>query len=110
MGTLTTSGRSIFHITYFTNPSDDEYWVTGTMTGTITFVPYDPTQPSYSGRFTTWFGDNLNEKNATSTFTFSARLTGTDGSVVTDHEVGHYTVSATGVSSPTFDKNTVTCG
>lgn len=106
-GTLTETDRGVFHITYFTN--SDELWATFTATGTASFVPTDPNQPSYSGHETIWGGENLNRQNATSTFTLNVRVTGTDGSVITMHEVAHYTVTPSGVIY-SFDKPQVTCG
>jgi hypothetical protein len=105
-GTLTQTYNDLFHVTTL---AGGEFWATFTQTGSISFVPYDSSQPSYSGHFTVWGGDNLNQQNATGTFTFNVRLAGTDGSVITQHEVAHYTVTATGVTY-SFDKPTLSCG
>lgn len=104
-GTLTLTYNGVFHITYFTN--SDEYWATGTETGTFSFAPEDTSQPNYVGRFTAWFGDNSNRQNGTSTSTLSLKGTGSDGSTLTFHEVQHMSVSATGITN-SFDKPT--CG
>lgn len=106
-GTLSQTYNGVFHITTL---ADGELWATFTQTGSISFVPDDASQPSYSGHFTVWGGFNVNERNSTDTFTFSARLTGTDGSVVVLHEVQHDTYTANGTPVVSFDRPTLTCG
>src|SRR6266568_2211080 len=92
--------NAIFHITINTNG----FWATETAEGSFSFVPDDPTQPSYSGHFTEWDGDNGNRQNGTATFTFHVNLRGSDGSTLTDHEVAHMSFSANGINSVSFDK------
>jgi hypothetical protein len=103
-GTLTLTMNDVFHVTTLANGTD---WATGTSTGTLTFVPYDSSQPSYTGHFTQWFGQNDNLMNGNGTFTFSVHATGSDGSTLLYHEVAHFSVSATGVTV-SFDRPT--CG
>ena len=52
-GTLTQTYSGVFHSTELPNGTS---WFTGTLHGTFSFVPDDSTQPSYAGKFTTWFG------------------------------------------------------
>src|SRR5256886_10988033 len=52
--TLTYNG--VLH--YIVNKAGD-FWATGTMTGTVTAVPLDASNPSFTGRFTTWFGESF---------------------------------------------------
>ena len=59
-GTFSDTYSGVFHGTKLPNGTS---WFTGTLHGTASFVPKDPTQPSYAGRFTTWFGDENNLKN-----------------------------------------------
>jgi hypothetical protein len=94
-GTVTITYNGVFHVTELASGG---LHVTGTQTGTFTFVPDDPSEPTYTGRFTTWFGENVNARNATGTFTFRVRGVGSDGSVLRFHQVAHFSVSATGVT------------
>jgi hypothetical protein len=98
MATSTVSG--VIHLTLLANGT---YHITGTFRGTFEFVPDDPTLPTYTGRFTQWFGENSNNQNFAATFTFTLHGTGTDGSKLKFHETAHFSVSATGVLV-TFDK------
>lgn len=106
--TVTVTGNAVSHVTYFTN--SDEFWATFTETG---FGTATDNGVVYSGHFTVWGNENVNERNANSTFTFSLKLTGSDGSVVSGHEVAHVAWSANpGVTAPTvsFDKMSFVCG
>jgi hypothetical protein len=98
-GTLTLTYNGAFHATELTSGiGAGTFWATGTLTGTFSFVPFDSSKPSYSGRFTTWFGDNDNLRNGTETETLRVRGIGSDGSVLSFHVVAHMTVTATGIS------------
>jgi hypothetical protein len=99
-GTLTLTYNAIFHITTLANGT---YWATFTQTGTFSFVPFDSSQPSFTGHFTVWDGDNWNNRNTTETFTLSITGTGSDGSKLRAHETEHLSVSATGITI-SFDK------
>ena len=103
--TLTVDGNSVTHVTFF--PDSDELWATFTETGKFTGVDGDIT---YTGHFTIWDNQNVNEQNANSTFTFSVRAFGSDGSVITGHEVAHLTINANGTVTVSFDKPSYTCG
>ena len=106
-GTFTLFAESaVFHVTF----NSKGFWATFTATGTATFIPNDSSQPSYSGHFAVWDGENGNLRNGTETAIFSARLTGTDGSLVTNHEVAHISFSASGVGPISFDRARLTCG
>jgi hypothetical protein len=52
----------------------------------------------------------VNEQNANSTFTFSVRAFGSDGSTIVGHEVAHFTMNAKGTVTVSFDKPSYTCG
>jgi hypothetical protein len=101
-GTLYLTYNDIFHVTALANGTD---WFTGMLRGSFLFVPDDSAQPSYSGHFTQWFNENDNLQNGNSTFTFSVHGIGSDGSTINFHEVGHVSVSATGVRV-SFDQAT----
>jgi hypothetical protein len=51
--------NAVFHLTVNANG----FWATSTSQGTFSFTPHDPSQPSYFGRFTEWFGDNGNRQS-----------------------------------------------
>jgi len=103
-GTLTLTYNAIFHVTTLENGT---YWATFTQTGAFSFVPFDSSQPSYTGRFTVWDGDNWNNRNTTETVTFNLKGTGSDGSTLTLHETEHLSTSASGATLA-FDK--LRCG
>lgn len=107
-GTLTITYNGVFHVTQLTSGiGAGTFWATGTQTGIFSFVPFDASQPSYTGRFTAWFGDNDNLRNDAETSTLRVRGLGSDGSALRFHDVEHLNVSASGVTF-TFDKPT--CG
>ena len=103
-GTVTLTYNAVFHVTTLENGT---YWATFTQTGAFSFVPFDASQPSYTGHFTIWDGDNWNNRNTTETATFMLRGTGSDGSTLTFHEVEHISMSASGATI-SFDK--LRCG
>jgi hypothetical protein len=103
--TLTVDGNSVTHITFF--PDGDELWFTFTETGKFTGIDGDVT---YTGHFTVWANQNVNEQNSNSTFTFSIRAVGSDGSVIIGHEVAHFTMNANGELTVSFDKPSFSCG
>jgi hypothetical protein len=110
-GTLTaTAANEVFHVTFFTN--GDEFWVTGTDEGTVTFTPDDPSGVSASGHFAAWFGESFNEKNDVQHFTNTFHLTGSDGLHFVVHETAHLSTNATGVVTVNFDKmsSNLSCG
>jgi hypothetical protein len=99
-GTLTLTYNAIFHITTLANGT---YWFTFTQTGMFSFVPFDSSEPSFTGHFTVWDGDNWNNRNTTETFTIAIAGTGSDGSRLRFHAVEHVSVSATGITN-SFEK------
>jgi hypothetical protein len=77
--------------------ADGSMHVTGTQTGTVVLTPEDPSLPSYTGRFTVWFGGNFNSSETVGFWeTFSVRLIGSDGSRLTLNEVEQLHILATG--------------
>lgn len=101
-GIVTITYNGVIHITEL---ASGEFHITGTFTGTFTFVHDDPTLPTYTGRFTQWFGENHNRNEAVATFTFRARGTGSDGSTLNFHAVAHITADTIDFST---DPPTVT--
>jgi len=108
-GTLTAvAARDVFHITQFTN--GDEFWVTGTAEGTVTFTPDDPAGASGSGHFTSWFGESSNERNDVQHDTNTFHLTFNDGSRVMVHARDHLSTNAAGQVTVNFSTFRFTCG
>jgi hypothetical protein len=105
-GTATLDFKGVLHITTLDNGTFHE---TSTTTGTFTFVPDVPSQPTYTGHFANWFGQNVNSRNFTETSTFNIVLRGSDGSRLTVHELTHLTVHADGTVTVEFEKNRLTC-
>jgi hypothetical protein len=79
------------------------------VTGTFTFVPEDPSQPTYIGHATFWDGENFNGQSFTATFTGHINVRGTDGSHITDHFVAHVTINANGTATVEFDTERLSC-
>ena len=79
-----------------TDLSNGTFHVTLTAEGTETFTPDVSGLPSYIGHFAFWDGDNINQRDATSTTTFPNQLKGSDGSHITAVNVVHSSMSANG--------------
>jgi hypothetical protein len=100
------TGNVVMHETFF--PTGDEVWATFTETGKVTVV--DSNNVTFTGHFTVWGNFNLNEKNTNNTFTLTIKLSGSDGSTITQHEVQHFALNANGVVTVEFDRGHLTCG
>ena len=110
-GTLTAVARNdVFHVTFFTAPGADEFWVTGTAEGTATFTPDDPSGISASGHFASWFGESSNEKNDVQHDTNTFHLLGTDGSRTVVHATDHLSTNGRGVVTVSFSNFKFSCG
>jgi hypothetical protein len=99
-------GTVVNHVTYF--PAGDEVWATFTETGKLALA--DSNGVTYTGHLTMWGNFIMNQQNANNTSTFTIRLTGSDGSSITGHEVQHFALNANGVVTVNFDRMTLTCG
>jgi hypothetical protein len=104
---LNLDSNIVFHITYF--PSSDEEWSTFTEEDKFT-ASDEGTGVLYTGHSTFWGNFNMNRQNSNSTFTSTVRGTGSDGSTILYHEVGHYTMLPNGQIAVSFDKPSLTCG
>ena len=104
-GTVVDINDIHFHITTLANGTINE---TGHNTATVTFIPDDPTQPTYEGHETYSSADSGNGTRFVTTSTFHIRMRGTDGSFLTLREIAHTTISPNGATS-VFDTPTLTC-
>ena len=107
--TITTTENGVFHVTAAGIDDDGNvippYHVTGTFTGTFVAVPDDSSLPTFTGRFTQWFGENSNSGGSLiDTFTFHVIGHGSDGSTLKFHENAHITVGPDGTVTVSFDK------
>ncbi len=66
----------------------------------------DPAGVDYTGHETDTFNFNRTNGAATTTMTFTPVTTGTDGTRLVGHEVGHVTVTADGTVTVSFDQFT----
>lgn len=96
--TINLTYNAVFHGTINKTGS----WFTGTMTGTVaTTLGLDPI--TYTGHFTTWFGDENNQQNDVEHSTFNLHLTGSDGSTLSAHENAQAAMNANGTITVSFD-------
>jgi hypothetical protein len=105
-GTFTVTFKGVSHTT--TNP-DGTLHHTATVNGEQTFTPDDPAQPSYTGKFTAWDGQNGTRKTITLSAAFHDQLTGSDGSRIRDRGVVHMTLNANGTVTVDFDRFVLQC-
>jgi hypothetical protein len=105
-GTLTIVLSGVVHIT---DLEDGTEHVTVTTTGTVTFVPDDPTQESFTGHLAERSGDNVNSSNLTITNAENVILHGSDGSLGKQHILSHLTVNANGTVTSAIDVDEFTC-
>ena len=96
-GDLVISGNGVLHMT--TNNAGD-FWETGTVEGAATAT-------GFTGHATAWFGVEDNAQNSVNHFTANAVGTLSNGSSLTIHQEGTFTVNANGI--PVVTKVTTTC-
>ena len=97
---ITITYNAVFHTTENRNGSH----VTGTLTGKFAADPTTAGVPNYVGRFTTWFGENVNRQAENGTFTFSITGRAVDRSDrIRFHAVAHITINKNGTIVE-FDK------
>jgi hypothetical protein len=101
-GTLTIVFSGVIHTT---DLGDGTLSMTGTTTGTVTFVPDDPGQPSYTGHLTERSGQGVD----TITIANNIVLHGSDGSLGKLHILFHLTVNANGTVTASIDTSRLTC-
>jgi hypothetical protein len=97
---ITTTSNLVEHETIF---DDGRVHATFTQTGTFSAVPLsDPGLPSFTGKFTIWGGFNQNGTTVNGTFTFNLNGTGSDGSMLSLHQVEHFNVRPDGSANEFF--------
>lgn len=105
-GTLTIALSGVIHTTDLENGT---VHVTVTTTGTVTFVPADPTQPSFTGHLAESSSLNVNSSNFTITNAENVILHGSDGSLGRQHILCHLTVNANGTVTSSIDVDEFSC-
>ncbi len=105
-GTLTIVFSGVIHTT---DLDDAAIHMTGTMTGTVTFVPDDLSQSSFTGHLTEWSGENVNASNSTLTVAHNIVLHGSDGSLGRQHILFHLAVNANGTVTSSIDTDELSC-
>jgi type 1 fimbria pilin len=107
-GTLTIVFSGVVHTT---DLGDDTLHMTGTTTGTVTFVPDDPSQPSYTGHLTERSGEGVDTITGVHTMTIANNIVlhGSDGSLGKQHILFHLTVNANETVTTSIDTNRLTC-
>jgi hypothetical protein len=108
-GVTGTSTDTMKGVTHVTELPDGSFHETTTVTDTFTFVPDDPSQPTYTGKGTFWEGENLSQNNFTATITLNVHAKGSDGSRLTLHVVAHVTLHADGTVTVEFEKERLSC-
>lgn len=113
---ITSSDTGVIHFSLF---ADGTFHITATIRSDVSldFLPTDGIADG-TARTVVWFGSNgkLDPDTgepfgkAESTFTFSGRVTFTDGTRISFHEVAHVLFDANGVEKISFDKLKAHCG
>jgi hypothetical protein len=78
-GMVTVTYNGVFHTSVDATGGTH---LTGTVIGRFEFEPTDTSQPSFTGRFTNWFGGNIGANGQGFWSTFSLTGYGSDGSVI----------------------------
>jgi hypothetical protein len=105
-GMLTFEFNGVVHTTTLDSGT---FQGSATNTGTWTFVPDDPTQPSYAGHLASFSEQNFTSKNFTLTDSFYVVLHGSDGSLLRLRAFFHVTTNANGAVTAFIEVNEVAC-
>ena len=97
-GDLVISGNGVLHVTV--NNAGDS-WMTGTVEGAATAT-------GFTGHAVAWFGVEDNAQNSVDHFIANASGTLSNGTPLSIHQEGQFTVNANGM--PTVTRVTTTCG
>ena len=105
-GTLTIMLSGVVHTT---DLGDGTVQMTTTTTGTVTFVPDDPGQASFSGQLAESHSQITNRNNAIETNAENVVVHGSDGSLGKQHILIHTTVNANGTVTSSIEIFEFTC-
>jgi hypothetical protein len=105
-GTLTIVLSGVLHTT---DLGDGTVQMTVTTTGTVTFVPEDPSQASFTGHLAGSSSKIVNARNATTTNAENVVVHGSDGSLGKQHILFHLTVNADGTVTSSIEIMEFTC-
>jgi hypothetical protein len=105
-GTLTIALSGVLHTT---DLEDGAFHSTVTTTGTVTFIPDDPSQASFAGHLAESDSRHTNPRNATTTNAENVIVHGSDGSVGRQHILIHRTVNANGTVTSSIEIAEFTC-
>jgi hypothetical protein len=97
------TGRGTIHLTVF---GDGTMHVSMSFHTDFLIDTIDPAEVDYNGHETDTFDFEGTNGAATTAVTFTPVLTGTDGTHLVGHEVGHFTVTAAGDVTVSFDRFT----
>ena len=100
-GDLVITGNGVLSVTV--NNAGDS-WTTGTVEGAA--VVTDPSS-GFTGHATAWFGSEINNKNVVNVFIANSVGTLGNGTPLTIHQQGQFTINALGV--PVVSNVTVSC-
>lgn len=106
---ITNDANQVLHNTYWPDTGD----VRSTFTEEDKVVAVDQVSGVVlTGHNQVWGDFHVNSKNGASQsgFTSTLQVKGSDGSTISYHENGHFTVNANGVVTVNFDRPTLTCG
>jgi hypothetical protein len=96
-------------VLHTTDLGDGTVQMTVTTTGTVTFVPDDPSQASFTGHLAESSGEIVNARNLTTTNAENVVVHGSDGSLGKQHILVHLTVNANGTVTSSIEINEFTC-
>jgi hypothetical protein len=105
IGTVVDVNDIHFHVTTLPDGTVNE---TGHNTAEVTFIPDDPTQPTYEGHETYAISQSTSNRHMVTTTTFHVRMKGSDGGFIDLREAAHMTVNQNGATA-SFDAPTLSC-
>jgi hypothetical protein len=103
-GTIIDDEQDVFHITTLGGATH----LTGHGIATVSFIPDDPGQVSYTGHETFALSQSSGGRTFVVTSTQNLRLNGSDGTFITLRERSHLTVTPSGATI-SIDKPTFAC-
>jgi hypothetical protein len=105
-GTLTIMLSGVMQIT---DLGDDTVHRTTITTGSVSFIPDDPSQASFSGHLAESLSEITNPRNVIDTNAENVVVHGSDGSLGKQHILAHHTVNANGTVTSSIEILEFTC-